>query len=97
LCLEKSILFTSHNILVLNSGNLSLEILKPAACLCHPKAIKYSLYFSNTSIIEKYSGLLQLATSLSFSSFNTIDGLLNCSVNLPATIQIIQCSIAGET
>jgi hypothetical protein len=96
LLLEKSCLFTSFKILDLNSTNLSFEIEKPAACLCHQKAKNISFLFSKISIIEKYSGALQEATYFHSSSFNAIQGLWYFSVILPATIHIIQCGTSFE-
>jgi hypothetical protein len=72
---DKSSLFTSFKILVLNSGIFSFEIEKPAACLCPQKAKNISFLFSKISIIEKYSGALQLAIYLSHSSLKAIQGL----------------------
>ncbi|MDR3151078.1 MAG: hypothetical protein LBU14_05950 [Candidatus Peribacteria bacterium] len=89
-------LLTSFEISLLSSPNLSFEIEKPAACLCHQKVKKKSLYFSRNSIIEKYSGHLQLAVSLSHSSFKQIQGLLKFVHNLQATIPTIQWSISFE-
>jgi hypothetical protein len=74
-CLEKSNLFTSPKILDLNSDNFSFAIENHAACLCPQKARNISFLFSKISIIEKYSGALQLATYLSHSSLNAIHGL----------------------
>jgi len=73
--LLKSCLFTSLKILDLNSDNLSFDIEKPAACLCPQKAINISFLFSKISIIEKYSGALQLAIYFHSSSFKAIQGL----------------------
>jgi hypothetical protein len=72
---DKSNLFTSESILVLNSGIFSFEIEKPAACLCPQKAKNISFLFSKISIIEKYSGALQLAIYLSHCSLKAIQGL----------------------
>jgi hypothetical protein len=74
LCSVKSISFTSAKILSLNSGKFFFKILNQAACLCQPNFKKYFSYFSSIFTIEKNSGLLQLATNLSSSSFKTIDG-----------------------
>lgn len=91
------LLSNSRSILARKSAKCSRRILKPAACLCPQKAIKYSWQVSRRPVISVCSGLRQLATSLSPSSLRAIDGLSKASVRRPAMSPMIPCSISVES
>lgn len=79
------------------TSKCSFNIVNPAACLWPQNATKYCLYFSRKPTILKYSGLRQLATSRSPSSFRAIVGLWWASQRRPAMSPMIPCSISVES